>query len=82
MVRGRRKLKSPAPALPPVLKVLLLLPYDPAAFMQADVETLGRHFDLDVLVHNRGKARLFLSLLRRLLLRRPDVLLLWFIVPS
>jgi glycosyltransferase involved in cell wall biosynthesis len=65
-----------------VLKVLLLLPYDPAAFMQADVETLGRHFDLDVLVHNRGKARLFLSLLRRLLLRRPDVLLLWFIVPS
>ena len=75
-------MKSPNPALPPVLKVFLLLPYEPAAFMQADVETLGRHFDLDVLVHNRGKARLFLSILRRLLLRRPDVLLLWFIVPS
>ena len=75
-------MKSPTPALSPVLKVLLLLPYEPAAFMQADVETLGRPFDLDVLVHNRGKRRLFLSVLRRLLLRRPDVLVLWFIVPS
>ncbi len=75
-------LKSPAPVLPPILKVFLLLPYEPAAFMQADVETLGRHFDLDVLVHNRGKRRLFLGILRRLLLNRPDVILLWFIVPS
>ena len=50
--------------------------------MQADVDTLGRHFDLDVLVHNRGKKRLFLSVLRRLTFKRPDVLFMWFIVPS
>lgn len=66
----------------PVLKVLLLLPYDPAAFMQWDIEALGRHFDLDVLAHNRGKRRLFISMLRRLLFDRPDILLMWFIVPS
>jgi glycosyltransferase involved in cell wall biosynthesis len=72
-----------APTKPaPVLKVLLLLPYEPAAFMQADVEILGRHFDLDVVVHNRGKRHLFMGVLRRLLFERPDVLLMWFIVPS
>jgi glycosyltransferase involved in cell wall biosynthesis len=69
-------------ALSPLLKVLMVLPYEPAAFMQADVDILGRHFDLDVLVHNRGKKHLFLSVLRRLLFNRPDVLLMWFIVPS
>ena len=68
--------------LKPILKALLILPYEPAAFMQADVDILGRHFDLDVLVHNRGKKRLFLSVLRRLLFNRPDVLLMWFVVPS
>lgn len=66
----------------PILKVLLVLPYEPAAFMQADVETLGRHFDLSVIKHTRGKKQLFLSVLRRLLFERPDVLLMWFIVPS
>ncbi len=66
----------------PVLKVLLLLPYGPAPFMQWDIDALGRHFDLDVLVHNRGKWRLFTGMLRRLLFDRPDVLLMWFIVPS
>lgn len=68
--------------LPPLLKILMVLPYEPAAFMQADVDILDRHFDLDVLVHNRGKKRLFLGVLRRLLFDRPDVLLMWFIVPS
>jgi glycosyltransferase involved in cell wall biosynthesis len=68
--------------LQPILKTLLILPYEPAAFMQADIEILGRHFDLDVLVHNRGKKRLFLSVLRRLIFNRPNVLLMWFIVPS
>ncbi|HST05801.1 MAG TPA: glycosyltransferase [Chloroflexia bacterium] len=68
--------------VPPILKVLLLLPYAPAAFMQADVDILSRHFDLDVLVHSRGKLRLALEVLRRLLFERPDVLLMWFIVPS
>lgn len=66
----------------PNLKVLLVLPYEPAAFMQTDIGILGRHFDLHVIVHNQGKARLALSVLRRLLLHRPDVLLMWFIVPS
>jgi glycosyltransferase involved in cell wall biosynthesis len=66
----------------PILTVLLLLPYAPAAFMQADVEILSRHFNLDVLVHNRGKLRLALGVLRRLLFNRPDLLLMWFIVPS
>lgn len=60
----------------------MLLPYEPAAFMQADVDILARHFDTEVIVHNRGKKRLFLSLLRRLLFDRPDILLMWFIVPS
>lgn len=69
-------------SMPPVLKVLLVLPYEPAAFMQADVEIVGRHFDLDTVVHNRGKRRLFLGVLRRLLFDRPDVLLMWFVVPS
>ena len=64
------------------MKVLLVLPYEPAAFMQADVDILGRHFDLDVVVHNRGKRRLFLGVARRLLLDCPDVLLMWFVVPS
>ena len=50
--------------------------------MQADVDILSRHFDLDTVVHTRGKARLALGVLRRLLLNRPDVLLMWFIVPS
>ncbi|MGA7729793.1 MAG: glycosyltransferase [Chloroflexia bacterium] len=72
---------SPA-SLSPILRVLLVLPYEPAAFMQADVEILGRHFDLDIVVHNSGKVRLLLRVLRRLLFRRPDVLLMWFIVPS
>ena len=65
-----------------ILSVLLLLPYSPASFMQADIEILRRHFNLDVLVHNRGKVRLALGVLRRLTLHRPDVLLMWFIVPS
>ncbi|MEA2574150.1 MAG: hypothetical protein QOH93_1448 [Chloroflexia bacterium] len=72
----------PGSSSPPVLKVLLLLPYEPAAFMQWDIEALSRHFHLDVMLHNRGKRRLFLGLLRRLLFERPDVLLMWFIVPS
>ena len=73
-----------APSRPadPILRVLLLLPYEAAPFMQADQEILDRHFDLDVVVHNRGKRRLFLGVLRRLLFERPDVLLMWFIVPS
>jgi glycosyltransferase involved in cell wall biosynthesis len=75
-------LKPDRSSLPPLLKVLLVLPYEPAAFMQADIDILGRHFDLDVLVHNRGKKRLYLGVLRRLILNRPDVLLMWFIVPS
>jgi glycosyltransferase involved in cell wall biosynthesis len=66
----------------PILSALLLLPYSPASFMQADVEILRRHFNLDVLVHNRGKLRLALGVFRRLILSRPDVLLMWFIVPS
>jgi glycosyltransferase involved in cell wall biosynthesis len=71
-----------APSSSHNLKVLLVLPYEPAAFMQTDIGILGRHFDLNVIVHNRGKLRLALSVLRRLLLDRPDVLLMWFIVPS
>lgn len=63
-------------------KVLLILPYEPAPFMQDDIEILARYFSLDVLVHNRGKLRLFLSVLRRLLFGRPDIVALWFIVPS
>jgi glycosyltransferase involved in cell wall biosynthesis len=50
--------------------------------MQTDQEILSRHFDLDVVVHNKGKRSLFLGVLRRLLFERPDVLLMWFIVPS
>jgi glycosyltransferase involved in cell wall biosynthesis len=65
-----------------ILSVLLLLPYAPAAFMQTDVDILSRHFNLDVLVHNRGKLHLALGIMRRLLFTRPDVLLMWFIVPS
>lgn len=65
-----------------ILKVLLVLPYEPAAFMQSDVDILGRHFDVDTVTHTRGKRRLFLGVLRRLLFDRPDVLLMWFIVPS
>ncbi|HYP19222.1 MAG TPA: glycosyltransferase [Chloroflexia bacterium] len=72
----------PEPSTRPLLKVLLLLPYEPAAFMQWDIDALGRHFELDVLVHNRGKRRLFTSVLRRLLFDRPNVLLMWFVVPS
>ncbi|MDQ2806585.1 MAG: glycosyltransferase [Chloroflexota bacterium] len=71
----------PAHALP-LLRVLLILPYAPAAFMQADVDLLDRHFDLDQIVHTRGKRRLLLGVVRRLLLNRPDLLLCWFIVPS
>lgn len=63
-------------------RVLLILPYEPAPFMHVDIEILAGYFDLDVLVHNRGKLRLFLSVLRRLLLARPDVLVMWFVVPS
>ncbi len=66
----------------PLLKTLLILPYTPAAFMQVDMDILARHFDLDVIVHTRGKRRLLLSVLRRLVFNRPDILLLWFIVPS
>jgi glycosyltransferase involved in cell wall biosynthesis len=76
------ELVSTSQPLAPLLKVLVLLPYEPAAFMQADVEILSRHFDVDVVVHNRGKKRLFLGVLRRLLLNPPDVLVMWFIVPS
>jgi len=65
-----------------ILKVLLILPYAPAAFMQTDLDLLRRHFDLDVVVHTRGKRQLLLSVLRCLRRNRPDVLLLWFIVPS
>ncbi|HUS17484.1 MAG TPA: glycosyltransferase, partial [Chloroflexia bacterium] len=71
-----------ATPLPPLLKVLLVLPYEPAPFMQADIAILDRHFELDTITHNRGKRRLFLSVARRLLFDRPDVLLMWFIVPS
>lgn len=46
-------------SLAPLLKVLLVLPYEPAAFMKADVAILDRHFELDTVIHNRGKARLF-----------------------
>ena len=70
------------PTRHPRLKVLLILPYAPAAFMQADLELLGRHFELDVVVHDRGKRQLFWGILRRLWRSRPDVVLLWFIVPS
>jgi glycosyltransferase involved in cell wall biosynthesis len=62
--------------------VLLILPYEPAPFMQVDIGILGKHFDLHVLVHDRGKMRLGLSALHRVLFVRPDVMLLWFIVPS
>jgi glycosyltransferase involved in cell wall biosynthesis len=68
--------------LQPILKILLMLPYEPAAFMQADIDILRRHFDLDLLVHNRGKKRLFVSVVRRLIFNRPDALLMWFVVPS
>lgn len=67
---------------PSMLKALLILPYGPAAFMQADVDILQRYSDLRILIHNRGKRRLALSIGRELLLRRPDVVVLWFIVPS
>ncbi len=63
-------------------RALLILPYEPAAFMRTDTAILGRHFDLPALVHNRGKKQLFLNVLRHLLLRRPRVLFMWFIVPS
>lgn len=67
----------------PMLKVLLVLPYEPhATFMVADMGILRKHFDLDTLTHSRGKRYLFLTAFKRLVLRRPDVLLMWFIVPS
>jgi glycosyltransferase involved in cell wall biosynthesis len=62
--------------------VLLLLPYEPAAFMQADMAILQRRFDLAVVVHNQGKRRLFFGMARRLLRRRPNMLVMWFVVPS
>src|SRR6266516_3624945 len=62
--------------------VLLVLPYEPAPFMQADIEVLRRHFDLDLVVHNRGKRRLYSTVLRKLLLDRLSLLVMWFIVPS
>lgn len=68
--------------MPPPTKVLLVLPYEPAAFMRADEDILRRHFEVSVIIHNRGKARLFLGVLRHMLFDRPDVLLMWFIVPS
>lgn len=66
----------------PVLRVLLVLPYEPAAFMQADIDILSRRFQLDKIVHNSGKVKLFLRVVRRMLFRKPDVLLMWFVVPS
>lgn len=63
-------------------RVLLILPYEPASFMEVDIASLNAYFSVDIVVHNRGKLRLFLSVLRRLLFNRPDVVLLWFIVPS
>ena len=63
-------------------QVLLLLPYEPAAFMQADMAILQRRFDLAVVVHNQGKRRLFFGMARRLLRRRPNMLVMWFVVPS
>jgi len=50
--------------------------------MQVDVGILARRFQLDVLVHNRGKARLASGVLRRLLFGRPDLVVMWFVVPS
>ncbi len=50
--------------------------------MQTDVAILSRYFDLEVIVHNRGKMRLAASVWNKLLGRRPHIMLMWFIVPS
>ena len=64
------------------MNVFVVLPYGPAPFMQADVDLLRRHFEVDVVVHERRKVRLVTTVLRRLRERRPEILLLWFVVPS
>lgn len=63
-------------------RVLVVLPYAPATFMRADVEILQRHFRVDVVVHDAGKRALLRRILATLARDRPDVVLLWFAVPS
>ncbi len=65
----------------PVPKMLLIAPAASLAG-QDNITALGRYFDLDVVFHDRGEKALALRVLNRLLMKRPDVLLMWMTSPQ